>query len=147
LITSESAGGFLEAPRIETHKDRTVSIDGCGKWSIDAVRSGKLPKPTGGVDAKVASLIQAGRKATAKGDYRAAIKAFTQAIGKEPSAIKAWSGRGYAHLRAARPEQALADFQHALKTHKALMSAKTLKMVKHNIAQAEKAIAAKGATP
>ncbi|MFT7582893.1 MAG: tetratricopeptide (TPR) repeat protein [Myxococcota bacterium] len=128
--------------------DGKVSVGSCASWSAQALRAGQAPNGKGGAakvagpSAKVRGLITAGRKATKAADYPAAIKAFTEAIAADSGALKAWSGRGYAHLKASQPTKALADFQHLLDTHAGQMDARFTKMVKHNVSLATEAVKA-----
>jgi tetratricopeptide (TPR) repeat protein len=142
LLTTESTDRMSETLPIRIKKDGTVVVDGCGRWAADDLRQGKPPVVTGGAvhSGKVKALISVGRKATEKGKYAAAINAFSDAIKLQPDAVKAWSGRGFAHLKAGRPKPALSDFRHVLKTYRATMDKKTITMVEHNIKQAKKAI-------
>ncbi|MFT5429735.1 MAG: hypothetical protein ACI9OJ_000407 [Myxococcota bacterium] len=143
LLTTESTDQRSQTVPIRIGKDGTVTIDGCGSWTAADLRKGKRPTLASGAgnSAKVKSLIAVGRKATKQGKYAAAIQAFSDAIAVQPGAVKAWSGRGFAHLKAGRPKLALSDFQHVLKTYRASMDDKTITMIEHNMVAARKAIA------
>ena len=83
--------------------------------ALKAFRSSNLPgKKRNVAKADAKPFINKGRKFTKQKKYDEAIKAFTTAIRKDPKAARAWSGRGYALLKAGKLKRAQKDFDHAL---------------------------------
>lgn len=156
LLTSEAVDSYSTTARIAFVGDR-VTLEGCGSWTVADLRAGKAPTRAASadaaidididIDARVAKRIAEGRKATVAGDYDGAVAAFSEAIGLKADALKAWSGRGYARLKAGDAAAALEDFRHLTTHHADAMDTKFRAMVDHNIAQAEKAVAEREAAP
>lgn len=67
-----------------------------------------------GLRKALAAALRDGRKATAAGDYPAALLAFDRALGVQPGFARALSGRGYARLLAGELDMAEEDFVAAL---------------------------------
>jgi lipoprotein NlpI len=57
-----------------------------------------------------ADLVKRGHEYVNKGDYAAAIEAYTQALGLEPKSAAIFYARGYAHYRAYDDDAAIQDF-------------------------------------
>jgi tetratricopeptide (TPR) repeat protein len=65
-------------------------------------------------NAKVAALVDAGKRAAAKGDLDRAVQAFTEAIRIDPKFPDSYSERGQALFKLGETERAIADYSAAI---------------------------------
>lgn len=95
-----------------------INTDQCGPASEDAEQIIELL-----ADGQAGYLIRA--RIMAREGYSTAdcLKAFCEAIAKDPANPEGWVDRGYIYLREGKPEEALKEFDHALICSKTCASA------------------------
>jgi len=109
-----------EQPVKVARKGDRFSYTPCKKGAKPAIFTlahlSTCPSPKDNMKAEARRLINLGRKATKKGDFKAAIAHYDGALKLDAESTSAMAERGYAHLKAGRLKDAETDFDMAIET-------------------------------